>query len=100
MSIKTQVLPSASPPRPVMKCVRNTRAPSRMKAFVPAHSLTPKSASKLSGMVYHGIFQPIWSFSCAISGWGARGEYERDDAGIEVREIADMVGEHRAPNAG
>jgi hypothetical protein len=30
----------------------------------------------------------------------ARGEYERDVAGIEVREIADMVGEHRAPNAG
>jgi len=29
-----------------------------MLAFVPCPSSTPKSVSKLSVMVYHGIFQP------------------------------------------
>jgi hypothetical protein len=46
------------------------------------------------------MFQPIRSFSRSMSGWGARGEYQRGGAGIEVREIADMVGEYGAPHAG
>jgi acyl-CoA hydrolase/RimJ/RimL family protein N-acetyltransferase len=33
-------------------------SPSRMKALVPCHSPTPKSASKSSVIVYHGISQP------------------------------------------
>ena len=45
-----------------MKYVRNTRSPLRMNALWPCHSFTPKSVSKLSVMVYHGIFQPIRAF--------------------------------------
>src|SRR5918996_5407598 len=36
----------ASSPRAVTKYVRNTRSPSRMNAFVPCHSSTPKSARR------------------------------------------------------
>jgi hypothetical protein len=45
-----------------------------MKAFVPCHSFTPKSASKSSVIVYQGILcQPIRSFRPWISAWGAHG---------------------------
>jgi hypothetical protein len=43
-----------------------------MNAFVPCHSSTPKSASKSSVMVYHGICQPIRAFTRSMSGCGAR----------------------------
>src|SRR4029079_15743530 len=44
-----------------------------MKALVPCHSSTPKSLSKSSVIVYHGIScQPVRSFRPWISAWGAR----------------------------
>src|SRR6266576_4668479 len=55
-----------------MRYVRNTPSPSRINAFVPCHSSTPKSVSKLSVMVYHGIFQPIRAFRRSMSDCGAR----------------------------
>jgi hypothetical protein len=39
---------------------------------VPCHSSTPKSASKLSVIVYQGISQPIRAFRRAMSACGAR----------------------------
>src|SRR4051812_15372020 len=56
-----------------MKYVRKTSSPSRMKAFVPCHSSTPKSRSKSSVIVYHGICsQPIRAFQSRMSACGAR----------------------------
>ena len=72
MSRKVQVFPITSSPRLLMKYVRYTRSPSRMNAFVPCHSSTPKSASKPSVIVYQGIVQPIRAFTRAMSGCGAR----------------------------
>src|SRR4051795_8159184 len=46
-----------------------------MNALWPCHSSTPKSASKLSVMVYQGIFQPIRVFRRAMSACGAREAY-------------------------
>src|SRR5258708_859043 len=46
-----------------------------MNALWPCHSSTPKSASKLSVMVTHGIFQPIRAFRHAMSACGAREAY-------------------------
>jgi len=43
-----------------------------MKAFVPCHSSTPKSASNPSVIVYQGIVQPIRSFTRVMSSCGAR----------------------------
>src|SRR4029450_800647 len=43
-----------------------------MNAFVPCHSSTPKSVSKLSVMLYHGIFHPIRAFTRSMSVCGAR----------------------------
>ena len=43
-----------------------------MNVFVPCHSFTPKSVSKLSVMVYQGIFQPIRVFKRSMSGCDAR----------------------------
>jgi hypothetical protein len=43
-----------------------------MNAFVPCHSSTPKSLSKSSVIVYHGIFQSIRAFNRAMSFCGAR----------------------------
>src|SRR6185369_4193103 len=43
-----------------------------MNAFVPCHSSTPKSLSKLSVIVYHGICHPILAFTSSMSGCGAR----------------------------
>ena len=44
-----------------------------MKALVPCHSSTPKSASKSSVIVYQGICsQPIRAFQRSMSGCGAR----------------------------
>jgi hypothetical protein len=43
-----------------------------MKALVPCHSSTPKSASKPSVIVYHGMWQSIRGFTRAMSGCGAR----------------------------
>ena len=45
---------------------------SRMKALVPCHSHTPKSAAKSSVIVYHGISHPIRAFQRSMSGCGAR----------------------------
>ena len=66
------MLPSASSPRLLRKEVRNTRSPSRMNAFVPCHSSTPKSTSHSLVMVYQGHVQPIRFFRRAMSGCGAR----------------------------
>lgn len=50
----------------------------RLKALWPCHSSTPKSASKLSVIVTHGIFsQPIRAFRRAMSACGAREAYTR-----------------------
>ena len=43
-----------------------------MKALVPCHSSTPKSASKSSVIVYHGISQPIRAFKRSMFSCGAR----------------------------
>src|SRR5829696_3462759 len=43
-----------------------------MKAFVPCHSSTSTSASKLSMRLYHGIVQPIRALRRPISACGAR----------------------------
>jgi hypothetical protein len=43
-----------------------------MNAFVPCHSPTPKSASKSSVSVYHGISHPILARQRSMSGCGAR----------------------------
>src|SRR5271165_4687492 len=61
------MVPIASSPRLLMKYVRNTRSPSRKNTLWPCHSSTPKSVSKLSVMVYHGISQPIRTFSRVMS---------------------------------
>ena len=66
------MLSIASSPRLFTKYVRKTRSPSRMKAFVPCHSSTPKSTSKSSVIVYHGMSQSIRAFQRWMSGWGAR----------------------------
>ena len=47
-------------------------SPSRRNALVPCHSSTPKSASKLSVMVYQGMSQPIRFFNRAIRSCSAR----------------------------
>src|SRR5258705_14021026 len=47
-----------------------------MNALWPCHSSTPKSASKLSVMLYQGIFShPIPAFRRAMSVCGAREAY-------------------------
>ena len=66
------MLPIASSPRLLTKYVRQICSPSRRKAFVPCHSPTPKSASKSSVSVYHGISQPIRAFQRAMFSCGAR----------------------------
>src|SRR5918998_3085305 len=73
-----------------------------MKAFVPCHWSTPKSASKSSVIVYQGIFcQPIRSFRPWISVWGgARDERERCVPGVEVRRVRNLVCEEGAARAG
>ena len=44
-----------------------------MNALVPCHSSTPKSASKSSVSVYHGMCsQPIRAFTRSMSACGAR----------------------------
>ncbi len=44
-----------------------------MKALVPCHWSTPKSASKSSVSEYHGMCsQPIFAFRRAMFSWGAR----------------------------
>src|SRR6266508_3089200 len=48
-----------------------------MNAFVPCHSSTPKSVSKPSVKVYHGISQPIRAFTRSMSVCGARETNER-----------------------
>jgi hypothetical protein len=63
-----------------------------MNALVPYRSATPKSVSKPSVMVYHGIFQPIRAFTPSISGCGARGQDESGVAGVQVGDMGDLVG--------
>src|SRR5436189_58575 len=48
-----------------------------MNAFVPCHSSTPKSLSKSSVMVYHGICHPIRAFTRSMSACGAREQNTR-----------------------
>src|SRR5919108_727987 len=67
----------ASSPRVLMKYVRNTLSPSRMNALWPCHSSTPKSLSKESVIVYHGISQPMRAFRRSMSACGARDAYTR-----------------------
>src|SRR5258705_72205 len=45
-----------------------------MNAFVPCHSSTPKSASKPSVIVYHGISHPIRALTRSMSARGAHRE--------------------------
>ena len=64
-----------------------------MNALWPCHSSTPKSASKLSVMVYQGIVQPIRAFRRSMSGLRrARGVRERGVAGVQMGEVGDLVG--------
>ena len=64
-----------------------------MNAFVPCHSSTPKSVSKLSVMVYYGILQSIRRLQALDVGLRrARGERERCFAGVEMGEMRDLVG--------
>ena len=77
------------------------RPPSRMNTFVPCHSSTPKSASKLSVTVNHGISQSIRAFSRAMSCLRrSAGEDERGVASVQMRDMRDLVGHHRAAHAG
>src|SRR2546425_5935008 len=100
MSRELQIVPIASSPRLLMKYVRNTRSPSRMNALWPCHSSTPKSLSKLSVMVYHGIFQPIRAFRRSMSACGARGVRERGVASIQMGQVGDLIGAQGAAAAG
>jgi hypothetical protein len=59
-----------------------------MNAFVPCNSLTPKSASKLSVMVYHGMAQPIRAF--ALDVWLGRARGERK-LGIGIASDSSLV---------
>src|SRR5919106_116690 len=72
--------------------VRNTRSPSRMNALWPCHSSTPKSASKLSVMVYQGILQPIRAFRRAMSACGA--------SETKARVVSPAFGGQRVTGAG
>ena len=92
--------PIPSSPRLSMKYVRKISSPSRRNALVPCHSSTPKSASKLSVMVYQGMSQPMRFFNRAISLLlGAGDEHQRGVAGVQVGEVRDLVGHQRAAGA-
>src|SRR5215472_4857481 len=71
-----------------------------MNALWPCHSSTPKSVSKLSVIVYHGIFQSIRAFRRSMSFCGARGVRERGVAGVQMGEVRDLIGTERAAAAG
>src|SRR5215510_10487861 len=93
------MVPIASSPRLLMKYVRNTRSPSWMNTLWPCHSSTPKSLSKLSVMVYHGIFQPIRVFRLSMSFCGAREAYARVVSSVQMSQLADLIGAQRAAAA-
>ena len=71
-----------------------------MKALVPCHSSTPKSASKSSVSVYQGMSQPIRAFKRSMFSCGrARDEHEGGVAGVQMGEVGDLVGEEGAAAA-
>src|SRR5208283_842164 len=84
-----------------MKYVRNTRSPSRKNTLWPCHSSTPKSASKLSVMVYQGISQPIRAFRRTMVRLRcARGVRECGVADVQMGEVGDLIGPKGAAAAG
>ena len=71
-----------------------------MKALVPCHSSTPKSASKSSVIVYHGhvpAHPRLPALDVRLR--RARDERERGVAGVQVGEVGDLVGDERAAGA-
>ncbi len=75
-------------------------SPSRMKALAPCHSSTPKSASKTSVSVDHGIVPAHPRLAALDVGLRrARDVHERRVAGVEVREVGDLVRHERAAAA-
>src|SRR5215467_5011572 len=80
-----------------MKYVRNTLSPSRMNTLWPCHSSTPKSLSKLSVIVYHGMAQPIRAFSCSISFCDVR---EARVAGVQMGQMRHLIGAQGTAAAG
>src|SRR6202044_1926503 len=84
-----------------MKEASKTLSSSRMKALWPCHSATPKSASKLSVIVYQGISQPICAFRRAISACGARGAgAEGGSRGVKRGEGGGLVRHHGTADTG
>ena len=85
-----------------MKYVRKIRSPSRTNQVVPCHSSTPKSLSKSSVIVYQGISQLMRFFSRSMSGLrcAGDGEHERRVTRIQMGDVRNLVGEHRAADAG
>jgi hypothetical protein len=81
--------------------VRNTSSPSRKNTLWPCHSSTPKSASKLSMIVYQGISQPIRAFRRAMSACGRpRGVGKRGVASVQMLEVCNLIGTQGAATAG
>ena len=71
-----------------------------MKALVPCHSSTPKSASKSSVSVYHGMLPAHPRLPALDVGLRrARDERERGVARVQVGEVGDLVGEEGAAAA-
>ena len=73
-----------------------------MKALVPCHSLTSKSWSKSSVIVYQGMwFHPWRSFRRPISAWGgAGGEGERRVPCVQVPRVRHLIRHEGAAHAG
>src|ERR1035438_4775676 len=90
----------ASSPRLLMRYVRNTLSPSRMNALWPWYSSTPKSLSKLSVSVYHGIVQPIRAFRRSMSFCGARDAYTSVVSRVHMGQVGDLVRADGAAVAG
>jgi hypothetical protein len=81
----------------VVAYVRNTRWPSRRKTSSAKYSLVPHAFWKSSPItLYHGIDQPMRRLTRSICGCRARDEGERGVARVDVGQVADLVGEHRA----
>ena len=71
-----------------------------MKAFVPCHSSTPKSASKSSVSVYHGTLPAHPLLQARDVGLGrARHAGERRVASVQMRQVGDLIGHQRAAGA-
>ena len=64
---------------------------------MPCHSSTPKSASKPSVKVYHGISQPIRAFTRSMSACGTRETNTRVvSRAVQMGDVGHLVGHHGA----